>query len=121
MRKATGKHAWTFAPRFRRGAFGWRSDPALTRIRDALAEIKAINRKDPHANRLQVGRRTQEQRGSASMAEPHLMHSFSVRTAGVLNPRTSSMDSRKPDLAVMTTASHGSRNSAHAAITFPEM
>ena len=47
MSKATGKHAWTFAPRFRRGAFGWRSDPAMTRIREAIAEIKAINRKDP--------------------------------------------------------------------------
>lgn len=47
MNKASSKHAWTFAPRFRRGAFGWRSSPAITRIRQAIAEIKAVNRKDP--------------------------------------------------------------------------
>lgn len=45
--KASGKHAWTFALRFRRAAFGWRSDPAITRIKEALAEIKAVNRKAP--------------------------------------------------------------------------
>ncbi len=38
---------WTFASRFRRGAFGWRSDPAITRIKEALTEIRAVNRKDP--------------------------------------------------------------------------
>lgn len=40
-------HAWAFAPRFRRGAFGWRSEPAITRIKEALSEIKAVARKDP--------------------------------------------------------------------------
>lgn len=39
--------AWTFAARFRRGAFGWRDEPALTRIKEAVAEIKAAARKDP--------------------------------------------------------------------------
>ena len=47
MSKAGIKHAWAFAPRFRRGAFGWRSDPAIARIKEALAEIKAANRKAP--------------------------------------------------------------------------
>lgn len=47
MSKAAVKHAWAFAPRFRRGAFGWRSDLAITRIKEALAEIKAFNRKEP--------------------------------------------------------------------------
>lgn len=47
MSEAPSKHAWAFAPRFRRGAFGWRSDPAIARIREALSEIKAINRKEP--------------------------------------------------------------------------
>ena len=47
MSKASSKHVWTFASRFRRGAFGWRSDPAITRIKEALAEIKAVNRKEP--------------------------------------------------------------------------
>ena len=47
MSKASNKHVWTFASRFRRGAFGWRSDLAITRIKEALAEIKAVNRKEP--------------------------------------------------------------------------
>jgi len=25
-------HAWTFRARFRRGAFGWRSQPVVTRV-----------------------------------------------------------------------------------------
>jgi hypothetical protein len=33
-------HRWTFLPRFRKGAFGWRSQPAILRIREALSEIK---------------------------------------------------------------------------------
>lgn len=47
MSKAANKHTWAFAPRFRRGAFGWRSDLAITRIKEALTEIKAFNRKEP--------------------------------------------------------------------------
>ncbi len=47
MSKAERKHSWSFAPRFRRGAFGWRSDPAIIRIKEAVAEIKAVSRKDP--------------------------------------------------------------------------
>jgi hypothetical protein len=40
-------HRWTFAPRFRKGAFGWRSQPAIIRIREALSEIKKTARKNP--------------------------------------------------------------------------
>ena len=47
MSKASSKRIWTFTSRFRRGAFGWRSDPAITRIKEALTEIKAVNRKEP--------------------------------------------------------------------------
>lgn len=47
MSKAAGKHAWLFSPRFRRGAFGWRSEPAITRIKEAVSEIKAAVKKDP--------------------------------------------------------------------------
>lgn len=43
---ATNKHTWAFAPRFRKGAFSWRSDTAITRIKEALTEIKAVTRKD---------------------------------------------------------------------------
>ncbi len=41
------KHKWTFAPRFRRNAFGWRSQPAAKRVRAAVSEIKKTARKDP--------------------------------------------------------------------------
>ena len=41
------KHKWTFRPRFRRNAFGWRSQPAIRRIKEAVVEIKKVARKDP--------------------------------------------------------------------------
>ena len=41
------KHKWTFRARFRRNAFGWRSQPAIKRIREAVSEIKKAARKDP--------------------------------------------------------------------------
>jgi hypothetical protein len=46
---STGKPApWTFRNCFRRGAFGWRgSKPAIARIDEALAEIRAAARSDP--------------------------------------------------------------------------
>jgi len=40
-------HKWTFRARFRRSAFGWRSQPAIKRIKEAVAEIKKAARKDP--------------------------------------------------------------------------
>jgi hypothetical protein len=40
-------HKWEFKARFRRGAFGWRSQPAITRVKQAVAEIKKIARKEP--------------------------------------------------------------------------
>lgn len=40
-------HKWAFAPRFRRHAFGWRSQPALQRVRQAVAEIQKVAKKDP--------------------------------------------------------------------------
>jgi len=41
-----GKHRWAFSARFRRHAFGWRSQPAITRIREAVSEIKKAVRSD---------------------------------------------------------------------------
>ena len=39
---------WIFRSRLRRGAFGWRgSKPAIARVDEALAEIRAVARKDP--------------------------------------------------------------------------
>ena len=41
------KPIWEFAARFRCHAFGWKSQPAITRIREAVSEIKAVARKEP--------------------------------------------------------------------------
>jgi len=41
------KHKWQFASRFRRHAFGWRSDAPIQRLKEALAEIKPLARKEP--------------------------------------------------------------------------
>ena len=37
---------WVFRTRFRRGAFGWRSQPAIARVREAVSEIKSAARRD---------------------------------------------------------------------------
>jgi len=37
---------WTFRSQFRAGAFGWRSDLPIKRIKEAVAEIKKAARKD---------------------------------------------------------------------------
>lgn len=39
-------HKWEFKARFRRGAFGWQSPPAIQRIKQAVAEIKKVAKKD---------------------------------------------------------------------------
>jgi len=47
-RAPTPGHTWQFKSRFRRHAFGWRgSRPAIERIEEAVAEIKAVARTDP--------------------------------------------------------------------------
>ncbi|MGC9372904.1 MAG: hypothetical protein ACP5DY_06250 [Thermovirgaceae bacterium] len=40
-------YKWQFVPRFRRNAFGWRSDLPVRRITEALSEIKKTAKKDP--------------------------------------------------------------------------
>lgn len=39
-------HAWQFRAHFRRHAFGWRSQPAIRRIKEAVAEIRKVARRD---------------------------------------------------------------------------
>jgi len=39
-------HRWQFKARFRRHAFGWRSQPAITRIKEAVSEIRKVARMD---------------------------------------------------------------------------
>lgn len=41
------RHTWAFQPRFRANAFGWKSQPAITRVREAVAEIKKVAKKEP--------------------------------------------------------------------------
>ena len=43
----SGAHKWVFAPRFRRNAFGWRSQPAAQRVREAVSELRGVAKKDP--------------------------------------------------------------------------
>jgi hypothetical protein len=40
-------HTWEFKARFRRHAFGWKSQPAITRIKQAVSEIKKVAKRDP--------------------------------------------------------------------------
>ena len=46
MTKAGG-HIWEFKARFRRHAYGWRSQPAIQRVKQAVSEIKKAARTDP--------------------------------------------------------------------------
>ncbi len=43
----TEKYSWQFKPRFRSGAFGWKSQPAITRVKEAVSEIKKVSKKEP--------------------------------------------------------------------------
>jgi len=47
MNSKPSSHKWTFPARFRRNAFGWRSQPAIKRVKEAVSEITKIARKDP--------------------------------------------------------------------------
>jgi hypothetical protein len=40
-------HLWGFKSRFRRHAFGWKSQPAIQRVKQAVAEIKKAARQEP--------------------------------------------------------------------------
>ncbi len=44
---APSGHVWAFKARFRRNAFGWKSQPAIARIKQAVSEIKKVARRDP--------------------------------------------------------------------------
>jgi hypothetical protein len=46
MAKAEG-YRWQFKARFRRHAFGWKSQPAIERVKQAVAEIKKVARNEP--------------------------------------------------------------------------
>ncbi len=39
-------HRWEFKTRFRRHAFGWRSQPAIKRVKEAVSEIRKVARRD---------------------------------------------------------------------------
>ncbi len=40
-------HRWEFKPRFRRHAFGWKSQPPIARLRQAVSEINKIAKQNP--------------------------------------------------------------------------
>jgi hypothetical protein len=41
------RYTWEFQARFRKNAFGWKSQPAITRIKEAISEIRRVAKKDP--------------------------------------------------------------------------
>ncbi len=47
VRGHSANYAWQFKARFRRHAFGWRSQPAVQRVKEATREIKTVARADP--------------------------------------------------------------------------
>jgi hypothetical protein len=54
-----GKHRCAFSARFRRHAFGWRSQPAITRIREAVSEIKkAVRSPGLYREAIELANRT---------------------------------------------------------------
>jgi hypothetical protein len=46
MPKTSG-HSWRFKARFRRRAFGWKSQPAIARLQEAVSEITLVARIEP--------------------------------------------------------------------------
>ena len=46
MPKTSG-HSWRFKARFRRHAFGWKSQPAIARLQEAVSEITLVARIEP--------------------------------------------------------------------------
>lgn len=47
MASKSTPYKWQFQARFRKNAFGWKSQPAITRVKEAVSEIKKVARKDP--------------------------------------------------------------------------
>lgn len=49
MRQAKPKtvHKWEWKARFRAQAFGWKSQPAITRIKQAVTEVRKVAKKEP--------------------------------------------------------------------------
>jgi hypothetical protein len=45
--RASEAHKWEFKARFRRHAFGWKSQPAIQRVKQAVSEIGKVARHDP--------------------------------------------------------------------------
>lgn len=45
--RKSASHPWAFRARFRLRAFGWKSQPAILRVREAVAEIKKVAKQEP--------------------------------------------------------------------------
>ena len=55
MPKTSG-HKWQFKTRFRQHAFGWKSQPAIVMVREAVSEIRQVAKTDPvHRGRRRGG------------------------------------------------------------------
>jgi hypothetical protein len=42
-----GTASWEFTRRFRRGLYGWKSEPAIRGVKRAVSEINKVARRDP--------------------------------------------------------------------------
>jgi hypothetical protein len=47
MTSKKGGYPWAFRARFRADAFGWKSQSAITRVREAVEELKNVAKNDP--------------------------------------------------------------------------
>jgi hypothetical protein len=93
------KHKWTFAPRFRRQAFGWRSQPAIGRIRGAVSEIKkAAWHSGPHLMRLDQTLATPRYFLGFTLVILRLPTRYFARASDTL-PHTHSAESFRPSAA----------------------
>jgi hypothetical protein len=45
--EAPPKQFWQLHARIRRNAFGWKSQPAITRVAEAIAEIRTVAKTNP--------------------------------------------------------------------------
>jgi len=53
-------HKWEFKARFRRHAFGWKSQPAIQRVKQAVSEIGKVARANPVWNAAEIRGRIQK-------------------------------------------------------------
>ena len=76
-------HKWQFKARFRRHAFGWKSQPAIARIKQAVAEIKKVAKHDVLLALLAIARACERVLLSSRLVdEAYLRYGLEANQAG---------------------------------------